>query len=574
MTTGKAQISAGEIRRKLAILLNWGTKCYHVQPYRPYLAVALIEHIRDIVSARIASDSRWLEPYLLSWIGQAAEVTDAESALAMEALSSELFNRAVLKFDAYLEQLIASGRTARHSSGSDSVSKHLAFCQCLQILCLPQDLATLRRNTVFGFHEDIQVSSHNREIKQAFDHYLNQSKNMRFSNDLVDCALLPIPAILLNTDDTGLFDYCRRRIDEFVSVPSSHSFDFAIRLSLFIHLLETQRYHRLLLDLLVAQWRTSSSISKPVADAIKRHRLLVSAFEEQYEDSHAALSSRSKANIFASSDGNVIIPTPDIVSQQIQDLQQHVSMIDYQTLEKLHSAQRTHHTADSISTMWIMSLEMVARLDVKVRCRVISVMADLWSAIIQVSREAWKSHLRRWVVDANPTSPTYVGTSALCLELLLRGAIKSTTAWSKLVHPFVCSPTQADLNRLYMQPTGLLCMSLLPMDCQPVASAHDLLLQSAINTDLAGLAFDEAAAVAFLGRLPAVFLILLDESSPSGISSRIRNILNSQYLRRLAMRYDGVLKESFLCAMNEIPERQAFLQLLLEALLGKSGDCE
>lgn len=573
MPIGKANISTEALRRKLALLLSWGSTHYHVQPHRPYLAVAVIKHIHNLVLTRKAPDDRWIEPFLMSWVDQAAESADEETALAMQVLSSELFNSSMLQFDAYLQRMIALGRTARQSSGLNSVDKYLGFCKRLQIFDLPQVLVTLRKNITVGFETDIQVSSHDREIQEALNQYLDQSNGIRYSYNLFERTLAEIPAILLNMNNSCLIEHCQRRLSEFSVATSSPSLDLAVRLSLLIHLLERQQNYRLLLDLLAMQWRAfGNSITKPVADAIKRHRLIVSSFEEQHPDLRAALSGYSKASIFASGDGPAIAARPDIVLQQIQDLQQHVSMIDYQTLEKLHLAHCTRLTADSVPTLWTISLEMVSRLDVQAKPRVISVIADLWTTIIEFSRKAWKSHLHRWVVDSNPTSPIYAATSALFLELLLRGAIGSSLVWSKLVHPFTSSPAQANLNRFYLQPMALLCVCLLPIDPQPVGTAHELLLDSAITADFAGLVLDESGASSILRRLPSVLLMMLDETSPIGISRRIHSIVNSQYVQSFAVRYEAYIKDSFSSAMAEVPERRLFLQSLLDALLGKSWD--
>jgi hypothetical protein len=576
MSTGKADVTTDVMRRKLALLLGWGTKCYDVQPYRPYLAVTLIKHLRDIVLTRKASDTRWLEPYLFSWIDQAAESMDPETAFAMQVLSSELFNSALLKFDVYLERLIALGKTARHSSAANSVPRYLSFCRRLQIYDLSPVMTTLRKNITVGFADDSKVALHAHGIEKAFNQYLNQSNDIRYSSDLSQHTLADIPDILLRTDEPPLFDLCRGLIREFATTPISPHLDSIIRLSLFIHLLERQRSHRLLLDLVVTQWRVfGNSVSKPVADAIQRHRLLISALEEQHPDLCAAITPHDKAGMFASSVGSaVIVSKNDMVLHQIQNLQQQVSMIDYQTLEKLQSAHRLCQSADSISTMWTMSIEMIPRLDSQAKSEVISVIADLWTAITQSSRQAWRNHLRRWTLDVNSTSPVYVATSALSLELLLRGAIDWSSVWSKLVHPFVSSATQANLNRVYSQPMALLCVHLLSGDLESVGTAQDLLLHSAIASDLARLVAREGEAASVLRRLPSVFLILWDEASPSGVSKRVQSIVNSRCWRTLAMRYEADTKDAFFSAMKLVPERQAFLQSLLDVLLGRSGDCE
>lgn len=569
MPTGKADISTEALRRKLAVLLNWGTRRYHVHPHRPYLAVAVIKHIHNLVLTRKALDDRWIEHYLMSWIDQAAESTDEEIALAMQALSSELFNSAMLQFDAYLQRMLALGRTARQSRGSNSVDKYLGFCKRLQIFELPQVSVTLWKNITVGFEPHIQVSSQDREIHQAFNQYLDQSNGIRYSYNLFECTLSEIPAILLKTNNPGLIDHCQKRLSGFSTASFSPWLEHALRLSSLIHLLERQRNYRLLLDLLSTQWRAfGDSVSKPVADAIKRQRLLIFSFGEQHADLRAAISARSNAGIFASGDGPVIVAGPDILLLQIKDLQQHVSMIDHQTLEKLRLAHSTRLTADSVAILWTISLEMVSRLDVQAKPRVISVIADLWTALIRSSRKAWRSHVHQWVVASNPTSPIYAATSALFLELLLRGAIDSALVWSKLVHPFTSSPAQANLNRLYLQPMALLCVCLLPVDPQPVGTAHELLLGSAVTADFAGLVLDESGATSFLRRLPSVLLMMSDESSPQGLSRRIHSIVNSPYVQLLAVRYEACIQDSFLAAIGEVPERRVLLQSSLDALLG------
>lgn len=569
MFPGKAEISAEALRGKLAVLLRWGIRCYHVQPHRPYLTAALVRHMHTLKT----SDLSWIEPYLMTWIDQASETTEEDLALAAEVLSSELFNNATLRFDVYLQHMIALGRTSRQSSSTNSVNRYLAFVTRLQVIDLPQALVTLRENITIGFGHDTQTKPDNSKIRQALDRYLNQSQGVRRSHNLFGLTLDEVPKILLEMDTPSVFTHCRQRLSEFSASSSAAPLDFALRLSLFIHLLESQQNYRLLLDLLAVQWRLyGNSVSKPVADAVKRHHLLISSFEEQHPDLCIALSAHAKGSVFTGDGRPIILVGPQLLQQQIRDLHPYLSMIDYQTLENLHLARASSLTTDSVSTLWTISVEMASRLDVKAKPNVISVIANLWTAIIRSSWKAWKTHLRHWVVDANPTSSIYAGTSALFLELLLRGAIEWGLVWQKLIQPFISSPAQANINRFYLQPMALVCVCLLPTDDKPIGTAHDLLLHSAITTDFTGLIADEASASSVLQRLPSVLLLMLDENSPAGISTRIRSIVNSPHTQSVAMRYEAKVKESFFAAIADVPERRIFLQLLLDMLLGKPGN--
>lgn len=560
---GNQEISPETLRGKLNVLLDWGIKRHRISPHRPYLVAVLIKHVLSQPGVRKALKDNWIESHMWTWIDQACETTTGDMATAARTLVAELFNREVLSFSNYLERMIALGRTFRHSTSTNNISKYLDFVSCLQLADLSQSLITLQRNISHGFEMEAGFQDRDRQLQQALTGYLNQAQGIHATADLKDCALSDVPAILLDHKESTSFARCCRRLRDFRPVPIEvTSLDTTVRLGLLVHLFEVRGDYRLLLELLGIHWRKlGTTLSKPIRDAIQRHRLLISCFCEEDPELYAASWHRAK-------EPWVITSVLWGSQRQVNGKQQQLGIQESDPLQRLCLASRTTLDTEAVTSLWTLSIEIGSlQPDTDARADLISKMADQWLNVACVSAPAWRAHLESWMAETNPASATYEATSALCVELVFRGAMEPASVWDKLVYPFLDSPARLHQHRSQLQVVASLCARLLIVDDEPIRTAQDLLLRSAIASNHVGTAGrPSAASLAFLQHLPSM-LLLMNEFPAPGRTKDISAIATSCYLRSLASKYENKTRQSFSVAVAEMPEKRSLWASTLDLLL-------
>ncbi|KAJ9103635.1 hypothetical protein QFC19_004210 [Naganishia cerealis] len=569
---GSDDISPDVLRNKLAILLDWGVKQNRLQPHRPYLVAKLLKYLIYSPGAPKAVNPAWLTSYLMSWADKSAnEVAGHSSAPGTQPLLSELFNHKLVDFEVYLQRMIASGRTYRQSDRSQHVSQYLNFVAQLQVVHLSEPVATLRENVIYGFSSNASRVSAFDNVQLAMGMYLKRSSDITNVGVLYERPSVSIPDLLLEIWTPALSEGCWRQIANLRSIYfTTRPLDFTVRLLLLIHLFERQRNYRAMCYLLTTCLKLCEGIIfKPVDDAMKRHRLLIICFEDEFPELTRAVRQQTISDELVSPNSSVLPESFDSLQSQIERMQPKLSMIDYQTLERLQQASRHTHTMESLSTLWMMTLEMVSRLRAfETNPQTICLVAGIWTAITRSSTRAWDSLLRQWSVDAGPASPMFAGTSALCIELLLRGSLDASVLWNKLIYPFIGAPLQMNSNTAYLQPVASLCFRLLPNDDTTSGTMHNLMLSSAVNAGFAKMSESSFAMSGFLQRLPSVCLLLNDTRATEG-TKVVYKLAGMPQLQTVATKYISMVKNAFASAIAQVPEKQALFESILRILLAQ-----
>lgn len=566
--SGKQDISLESLRSKLDVLLDWGIKRYSIFAHRPYLVAALIKQALPQPGVRKATQDNWIDSCMWSWIDNACEAMTGDSAAAAQTLAAELFNREVVSFDAYLARMIALGRTFRHSSSTNNVKKYLDFINSLQLADLSQTTITLQRNITHGFQIEKALGDHESERQHALTCYLDQARKMETTRSLRNCILGDVPAVLLENKEFISFNQFCRLLGEFRPRPAALDCSTPmIRLYLLVNVLERRKDYRLLLGLLESHWRRLGlAVSKPVADAIQRHGLLISCFRNESPELYAAISQLAKQppalkpalGVLANVNRKYSKAEPPQPGPDLSEM-----------VEKLRAASLSNLDQEAIAGLWRSSLDMAClQSDPDARADTVSILAQFWLELACSSLPAWKAHLDSWVADTSPASTLYPTTFDLCLQLIAYGAMEPVWLLEKLVYPYLNSPTQIPQNRNQLQHVATLCIRLLTVDHAHIPNLEDLLLRSAISAKSAMTGYGNPSAIAaFLQRLPCM-LLLIDEVASKSFTQGIGGIVTSPCIRGLVMRHENRTKQAFSTAFGEMPEKRAFWTSTLGLLLG------
>jgi hypothetical protein len=558
------------LRGKLTVLMDWGVKQSHLQPHRPYLVAKLLKSLLLLPGVAKVVNSTWLASFLMTWTDKSAYTAVGHSALAAQTLVAELFNNKLIKFEVYLERMIGSGKTYRQSYRSQQLSQYLDFIAQLQVVGLSESVATLRENIIYGFSPSASRVSDHDGVHSAMSAYLDQSSGMTDTVAFFERALPPIPDLLLEMRSPALGAECRLQIDRLHSLWSTlPPLDFSFRLVLLSRLFELQRNHRALCYLSSTCLKVVNARPfKVIDDTIRRWRLLFLTLGDEFPELTFAARRPRKTLIGPP----IFLEHLDALQSHIQRMLPHLSTVDRQTLETLYEASRNSQPIETLSALWMMTLELVSRLRAfETSDQTICLVAAIWTAITRSSATAWDTLLCQWVVDASPVSPMFFGTSALCIELLLWGSLDTSLLWNKLIYPSLGTPKQMITNTLYLQPLASLCYLLLPTDDTVSKSPHDLMLGFAVNTDFATMADTGSLVPDFLQRLPSICLLLKDIRGADGSKSIYQVVATSQ-LQSVATKHSSVVKTAFGSAISQIPGKRAFFESILRILFAQPQD--